>query len=91
MSASTASSGSAATPTLAVIGRSTAGHADLGDRGAHLLGDVERAVAVGVGQQHDELLAAVATGEVARAHDAPSSVAHGGEHLVAAGVAEACR
>ena len=49
----------------------------------------ERALVVGVGQQHDELLAAPAAGEVAGAHAAAQRRAEGLEHLVAGLVAVA--
>ena len=63
-----------------------AGHRGLCDQGADLLGDRGGVFGAGVGQQHEELLAAVASGEVALAHAGDECGSDGGEHVVAGAV-----
>src|SRR5690606_8250844 len=59
------------------------------DRGTELLGDLERAVVVGAGQQQEELLAAVAAADVAAAQRGVDRLADAREDVVAGAVAEA--
>jgi len=58
------------------------------DGRTHLLGDVQGAGRGRVGQQHEELLAAVAAGEVAGAHAVAERSADGSEDLVTLAMAE---
>jgi hypothetical protein len=69
-------------------GRVAPEDADVRDRRADALGHLDDRFAVGVGQQHDELLAAVATDEVALAHRRLQGDTDGRQHLVADPVAE---
>ena len=80
------SSGYAATPTLTVRRTgATPGKLDLGrrDRGTDLLGDDECLRRGGVRHHHDELLAAVARGEVRTANVADDRPCEGGERQIA--------
>jgi len=64
-------------------------HADRGDHVADPLGERQRFLGGRLGQQHEQLFAAEAPGEVARPQARPQRRAHRGQHLVALGVAEA--
>ena len=76
-------------PRLTVIARWTPGTLISAIAARIFSADDAGALRVGVGQQHDELLAAVAADEVARADGLGEDRADGGEDVVAASVPEA--